>query len=293
LVMPHKKLVKNFVAGSAGGVATILVGQPFDTVKVRLQAMPPVGAPPMYSGMLDCCKRTIARDGFKGLYKGMGASLAIASPLFALFFGGCEIGHWLQKKPGSELTFIQNANAGALAGLLTTVATVPGEHIKCILQVQTSAQGPAKYSSLYDVLKKLYNEGGIKSIYRGTGATLLRDIPSSAVYLAVYEYLKHVFTDQNNKEKLPLGPIMCAGGSAGIASWAVCMPFDVLKSRIQTAPEGAYRNGVRDAYRDLIRADGYAGLFRGFAPIILRAFPTNAACFLCFELTLEMLHLVW
>jgi hypothetical protein len=51
----------------------------------------------------------------------MAAPLAGVSPLFAIFFGGCAIGRWLQQKnPGDEMTFIQNANAGALAGVMTT-----------------------------------------------------------------------------------------------------------------------------------------------------------------------------
>lgn len=35
-----------------------------------------------------------------------------------------------------------------------------------------------------------------------------------------------------------------AGGLAGIANWSVCIPPDVLKSRLQTAPEGKYPGGI-------------------------------------------------
>lgn len=34
-----------------------------------------------------------------------------------------------------------------------------------------------------DVLKHLYKEGGVRSIFRGTGATLARDGPGSAAYV--------------------------------------------------------------------------------------------------------------
>ena len=52
-----------------------------------------------------------------------------------------------------------------------------GERIKCILQVQAmGGSGEAKYKGPMDVVKKLYKEGGIRSIYRGTGATLLRGL---------------------------------------------------------------------------------------------------------------------
>jgi solute carrier family 25 carnitine/acylcarnitine transporter 20/29 len=50
----------NFIAGGVGGVCSVIVGHPFDTVKVRLQTMSS-----SYTGMSDCFKQTIARDGFK------------------------------------------------------------------------------------------------------------------------------------------------------------------------------------------------------------------------------------
>jgi solute carrier family 25 carnitine/acylcarnitine transporter 20/29 len=43
----------------------------------------------------------------------------------------------------------------------------------------------------------LYKEGGIRSIYKGTFATLLRDVPASGVYFATYEWLKKIMADPN------------------------------------------------------------------------------------------------
>lgn len=44
---------------------------------MRLQTMPipAAGTPPLYSGTYDCAKRTIQREGFRGLYKGMSAPI--------------------------------------------------------------------------------------------------------------------------------------------------------------------------------------------------------------------------
>ncbi|KAI0243938.1 hypothetical protein L0F63_005503 [Massospora cicadina] len=53
-------------------------------------------------------------------------------------------------------------------------------------------------------------------------------------------------------------------------------PPDVLKSRIQTCPNDL---GISQAYRDLIKSEGWGGLYRGLGPAMLRAFPANAACF--------------
>ena len=58
--------------------------------------------------------------------------------------------------------------------IISSNTVFPGERIKCILQVQAMGGTEAKYSGPLDVVRKLYREGGIRSIYRGTCATLLR-----------------------------------------------------------------------------------------------------------------------
>ncbi|PAV91054.1 hypothetical protein WR25_01262 isoform B [Diploscapter pachys] len=225
----------------------------------------------------------------------MAAPLVGVSPLFAVFFGGCAVGKWLQQTdPDQEMTFMQNVNSGALAGVFTTVVMVPGERIKCLLQVQQAGNSPSgvHYNGPLDVVKKLYKEGGIRSIYRGTAATLLRDIPASAAYLSVYEYLKKKFSGEGAQRTLSPGATLLAGGLAGMANWSVCIPADVLKSRLQTAPEGKYPDGIRGVFREVIREEGPRALFKGFAPVMLRAFPANAACFFGLELTLSLFRLL-
>ncbi|GMS97254.1 hypothetical protein PENTCL1PPCAC_19429 [Pristionchus entomophagus] len=290
------EVVLNFMAGGVGGMCTVIVGHPFDTVKVRVQTMPmpAPGQKPMFTGALDCCRQTMAKEGFFALYKGMAAPLVGVTPLFAVFFGGCAIGKYIQQKnPEDEMSFLQNANSGAIAGVMTTAVMVPGERIKCLLQVQSAGHAPTgvHYDGPMDVVKKLYKQGGIASIYRGTAATLLRDIPASAAYLSVYEYLKKKFAGEGNAGKLSPGATLMAGGLAGMANWSVCIPADVLKSRLQTAAEGKYPGGLRDVLKEVLREEGPKGLFKGFAPVMLRAFPANAACFFGLELALSFFRM--
>lgn len=64
--------VKYFLSGGFGGICTVIAGHPLDTIKVRLQTMPSVGPNqvPLYSGTWDCAKKTVTKEGFRGLYKG-------------------------------------------------------------------------------------------------------------------------------------------------------------------------------------------------------------------------------
>lgn len=51
--------IRSLAAGAAGGVCAVVVGHPFDLVKVRLQT----AEKGVYKGAMDVVKRTIAREG--------------------------------------------------------------------------------------------------------------------------------------------------------------------------------------------------------------------------------------
>ncbi|XP_054279571.1 mitochondrial carnitine/acylcarnitine carrier protein [Macrosteles quadrilineatus] len=283
---------KYFLSGGFGGVCTVVVGHPFDTIKVRLQTMPrPTnGQLPLYTGTWDCAVKTVKREGFKGFYKGMAAPIAGVAPIFAISFFGFGVGKRLQQSKENEtLTKPQLFYAGAFSGIFTTVIMAPGERIKCLLQVQQDSSGPKKYSGPRDVVRKLYKEGGIRSIYKGTVATLLRDVPASGMYFMTYEWVQELLKPEGSTEFGMLRTIF-AGGMAGVCNWGVGIPADVLKSRLQTAPEGAYPGGLRDVFRQLIREEGVTALYKGCTPVMIRAFPANAACFIGFEFAMKFLN---
>lgn len=119
------------------------------------------------------------------------------------------------------------------------------------------------------------------------------DVPASGLYFLTYEYVKDYAAKEfgTDGSRALLGTIF-AGGSAGIANWAVGMPADVLKSRLQTAAPGTYPNGIRDVFRELMRTEGPMALYKGVTPVMLRAFPANAACFIGFEIAMKFLNYV-
>lgn len=58
------------------------------------------------------------------------------------------------------------------------------------------------------------------------------------------------------------------------------------------APEGTFKRGIRDAFIALMKDEGPKALYKGCIPVMLRAFPANAACFLGFEFAMKLLNLV-
>ncbi|XP_073888277.1 mitochondrial carnitine/acylcarnitine carrier protein isoform X3 [Macaca fascicularis] len=137
--------LKNLLAGGFGGVCLVFVGHPLDTVKVRLQTQPPSlpGQPPMYSGTFDCFRKTLFREGIRGLYRGMAAPIIGVTPMFAVCFFGFGLGKKLQQKhPEDVLSYPQLFAAGMLSGVFTTGIMTPGERIKCLLQMESCSYRP-------------------------------------------------------------------------------------------------------------------------------------------------------
>ena len=288
---------KEFIAGGVGGVCEVISGHPLDTIKVRLQTMPvPVnGDRALYTGTMDCIRKTVSHEGVLGLYKGMATPVAVVTPSFALGFFGYGLGkHWATKyhgDPNRPLSLTDYFWAGAFSGIFTTIAMAPGERIKCLLQIQQGrGSGTKLYSGPMDCARQLYREGGIRSIYKGTVLTLMRDIPASGAYFASYEGFKQLLTPVgHDPDKLSFSSILVAGGIAGICNWVVAIMPDVLKSRYQTAPADACPSMLH-LVRDVLRTEGLRGMYRGFVPVMIRAFPANACCFLGYEVVMKGLN---
>lgn len=287
--------VRNFLAGGFGGTCLVFAGHPLDTIKVRLQTQTylPDGKPSLYNGTFDCAKKIVKNEGFKGLYKGMAAPIIGVTPMYAICFLSFTMGKKLQQKSEDHVfTLKELFLAGNLAGLSTTIILAPGERVKCLLQVQNAnptGAGP-KYSGPNDCVKQLWKQGGIRNLYVGTVATACRDVPSTGMYFMTYEYFQRLLLPEGkSREDLSPARTLFAGGMAGIFNWIVAIPADVLKSKQQTAPAGTY-SGFLDVIRKTISSEGVKGFYKGAAPIMLRAFPANAACFLGYECAMKFLN---
>jgi len=285
--------VRSLAAGGVGGICAVLVGHPFDLVKVRLQT----ADKGVYSSAMDVVRKTLAREGPRGLYAGVSAPLVGVTPMFAVSFWGYDLGKRLVetvsevqvKNNTPQYTIGQISGAGFFSAIPMTLITAPFERVKVLLQIQGQKQlGPGekpKYNGGLDVVRQLYKEGGIKSVFRGSAMTLARDGPGSAAYFATYEYVKRSLSPKdaegNATGDLSLTAVMTAGGAAGVAMWIPVFPVDTVKSRLQSA-EG--RPTIGGTIGGLYKSGGIKAFFPGFGPALARAVPANAATFLGVEL---------
>lgn len=182
-----------------------------------------------------------------------------------------------------DLSYTQYYASGAFAGIANTVLSSPIEHIR--IRLQTQPHGANRlYSGPIDCMKKLSaHEGVLKGLYRGTAVTYLREAQAYGVWFTTFEYLMNSDAKRNNIKRDQVSTLKVAfyGGLAGEALWIASYPFDVVKSKMQTDAfgEGQKYKSMRDCFRQVWRAEGMGGFWRGIGPTLLRAMPVSAGTF--------------
>ncbi|KAG0693754.1 mitochondrial carrier domain-containing protein [Suillus ampliporus] len=292
--------IKDLAAGTAGGIAQVLVGQPFDIVKVRMQT----SAKGTYNGMLHCAGGILKNEGPLAFYKGTLTPLLGIGVCVSIQFGVLEYAkrvftaqNLARGEGGEEGKMLgggQLVIAGVAAGLANGIVSGPVEHIRIRLQTQSNTN--PTYKGPFNAMKKIASEHGIAGLFKGQCVTFLREATGYGVYFLVYEKLvqremtqKGIRRDQIS----PMNPILY-GAAAGYALWAVIYPIDMIKSRMQTdgftPSTGQKYASARDCVRKVWRTEGISAFTRGLGPTLIRSPFANGATFLGFEMASRILY---
>ncbi|KAK4124473.1 mitochondrial carrier [Parathielavia appendiculata] len=290
--------VKDLFSGAAGGVAQVLIGQPFDIVKVRLQTSQ------TYPSALAAATSIYKHEGALAFYKGTLTPLLGIGACVSIQFGAFHAARrWLEerklKRSGTSsaatLGYGEYYCAGAFAGLANTALSSPIEHVRIRLQTQPHGLGERLYSGPWDCVRKLSQSGGLgKGLYRGTSVTLLREAQAYGVWFLTFEWLMNADAARNGVERKQIASWKVAlyGGLAGEALWLASYPFDVVKSKMQTDGFGSAQRykSMRDCFAQTWRAEGARGFWKGIGPTLLRAMPVSAGTFAVVEMTMRAIN---
>ncbi|KAL5575382.1 hypothetical protein UlMin_017081, partial [Ulmus minor] len=255
--MGESSSYKDYVAGVFAGVATVLIGHPFDTVKVKLQKHNTEAHGIKYRNGLHCAGRILRTEGIRGLYRGATSSFVGVSFESSLIFG--IYSQTKQKLQGDSHSSVPQPQviipSAAFGGAIISFVLCPSELVKCRMQVQgTDSMVPlsSRYSSPLDCALKTVKSEGVKGIFRGGFTTLLRESLGNAVFFSVYEYTRyHIHsqlksTSSDHRNLIDVGVGVMTGGLGGIACWCAVLPLDVAKTIIQTSPDKSFtRNPFR------------------------------------------------
>ncbi|KAJ7905179.1 mitochondrial carrier domain-containing protein [Mycena leptocephala] len=272
--------VNELLAGSVGGAAQVLVGQPLDTVKTRAQIAP---------RPMDILMQTVRKEGFFALYKGMASPLLGIAGVNSLLFASYGVSRRIISP--FPLSLPEIALAGSMAGAANAILASPVEMFKVRMQGQ---YGDKSDKRLRVVAREMWAEWGFrKGVMRGYWVTVAREIPAYAGFYTgrrSYEFSKRKFSAKYG-DQLPVWTLLASGSTGGVrlalyihAQSALVMRFDLPED---TPPTGTPVQYIAREVRMILAESGVAGLFRGLSPS--RDIPAAASTFAAFEITREWL----
>ncbi|RHN44480.1 putative mitochondrial carrier protein [Medicago truncatula] len=269
---------KFYVVGAGLFTGVTVALYPVSVVKTRLQVATKGAAE---RNAYSVAKGLLKTDGIPGLYRGFGTVIFGAIPTRIIFLSVLETTKvsafkMLQPFGLSETTQAALANgvAGMTSSLFAQSVFVPIDVVSQKLMVQ-GYSGHAQYSGGIDVARKILRSDGIRGLYRGFGLSVVTYSPSSAVWWASYGSSQRFIwrhLDQGGKydeaspsvQKIML--VQAAGGIiAGATASCITTPLDTIKTRLQVMGNDN-RSSIKQVAKDLIKEDGWKGLYRGFGP---------------------------
>ncbi|XP_061108038.1 mitochondrial glutamate carrier 1 [Conger conger] len=285
---PHNvSLLAKLINGGVAGLVGVTCVFPIDLAKTRLQNQQ--GAR-VYSGLLDCLTQTVKREGYFGMYRGAAVNLTLVTPEKAIKLAANDIFRQHLSRDG-QLPLWGEVLAGCGAGTCQVVVTTPMEMLKIQLQdagrlaiqrpvpvpvpapAPSLAAEPPPRPSATRITLELLRTRGLAGLYRGAGATLLRDVPFSMIYFPLFANLNALGRGErgcqgNAQERAPFLQSFVAGCAAGSVAAVAVTPLDVIKTRLQTLRKGVGEDsyqGIADCTRRILSREGPSAFLKGAA----------------------------
>uniref|UniRef100_A0A8C1MVR4 Mitochondrial glutathione transporter SLC25A40 n=2 Tax=Cyprinus carpio TaxID=7962 RepID=A0A8C1MVR4_CYPCA len=298
--------VQQMIASCSGAIITSLFVTPLDVVKTRLQVQRnpfPKGKcfvycnglmdhvcvcengnskawykkPGHFSGTLDAFIKIIRMEGIRSLWSGLPPTLVMAVPATVIYFTCydqlCAV---LKLRMGDRSDYAPLL-AGAIARVGSVTVISPLELIRTKMQSEKQS-----YRELSAVIQSALHSEGWRSLWRGWGPTLLRDVPFSAMYWFNYEKGKAWLCQYYNSTDPTFAITFTAGALSGSFASVVTLPFDVVKTKRQNMTL-MFSSSTYHLMKRIVAENGVSGLFAGFLPRLIKVAPACAIMISTYE----------
>eukprot|EP01059_Diplonema_ambulator_P027182 TRINITY_DN4495_c0_g1_i2.p1 TRINITY_DN4495_c0_g1~~TRINITY_DN4495_c0_g1_i2.p1 ORF type:complete len:351 (+),score=24.00 TRINITY_DN4495_c0_g1_i2:31-1083(+) len=288
-------------AGLISGMVANILTYPLDFVKVRYIAQDGTGSRAMdgvarFKGVIHAIKKSYSVEGLLPMYKGVGVSLQASSLSWGIYFGTYSyLRNGYQKRLPGVSQSLGNFCSATFAGCVATTITCPLWLIKTRMQLQrgaSSPQGPSveRYRGTFHGLRSIQKTEGFRGWYSGLAPSLLM-VSHGSVQMTLYEGLKSWCSSFH------------AQPGSRLSTWEICFstltskciasmfttPLVVLRIRVQdprnslSETDVRYSQSVIRAFQTIVHREGYAGLYRGLIPTLVRTVPNALVIFLSYE----------
>ncbi|CAJ1953684.1 unnamed protein product [Cylindrotheca closterium] len=261
------ELLVTFAAGASYGMTTVVVGQPLDTIKTRMQGLPSASR----SSSFQVAKDLFFRESIFGLYRG-GLPLFFGGAFMRSaqfgFSGACK--SWLESSFGKT----QNRWMGIFDWQIV-VAGIAGGIGRGIVETPTD---------FFKTRRQVEKEWTLRHVLDGTGVTLARNVSLFSCFVVYLDISKQAcqagyvpsFLMQPSGDGL--SPFAKGAICANLA-WLTIWPLDVLKTQRQS---GNYEG---QSAMQLLKTNLQTGrLFRGVLPGLFRSTIANGSSMVVYEL---------
>jgi solute carrier family 25 (mitochondrial carnitine/acylcarnitine transporter), member 20/29 len=287
----------DFFAGYLSGAIGIVVGNPLDIIKVRLQA----GSTATAGDSSQAIARTPT-----GYLRGAAAPILGYGALNSLLYMSYNRSLNLLEPSIFDPTKLAGVDlskiwlAGAIGGLASWAVSAPSELVKCRAQLVVDGQ-----QSSWTIFKNVLAKDGIRGLYLGGVVTSLRDSIGYGFYFWSYELSKRLLLSrQANPFIAPTTvEVLLSGGIAGVITWVSIYPLDAIKTRVQTQSQvelpGESRpllepvrksSSALQIARSMYRTEGLRAFYSGLGVCSLRAFVVNAVQWYMYETIMSLLR---
>ncbi|CAH9112266.1 unnamed protein product [Cuscuta epithymum] len=260
-------VLKSALAGGLSCALSTSLLYPVDTIKTRVQASS-LTFPQIISKLPDI--------GVQGLYRGSIPAIVGQFSSHGLRTGIFEVSKLLLIKVAPTLPDLQVQSAASFCStFLGTAVRIPCEVLKQRLQA-------GLFDNVGHAIVGTWQQDGLRGFFRGTGATLCREVPFYVAGMGLYAESKKAVQKVLGRELEPWETIGVGALSGGLAA-VVTTPFDVMKTRMMTAPQGRPLS-LSFVTLYILRHEGVLGLFKGAVPRFFWIAPLGAMNFAGYEL---------
>jgi len=142
-----------------------------------------------------------------------------------------------------------------------------------VIRLRLSVQSDLK--GVVDSTISVWQEGGVRALFKGYSPTILSLAPFIAINFAAYDTLKSLSPSPSSVNVLLLG------AAAGLFAQTICYPLDTVRRRMQL--KGKVYTSTANAFTTIWKREGLKGFYRGIVPNAVKVVPNNAIRFVAYE----------
>ncbi|KAI8894432.1 mitochondrial carrier domain-containing protein [Globomyces pollinis-pini] len=306
----NREHAKGFAAGALAACGAVTFTNPWEVVKTRLQlqgelqAKTAVGVNKPYGSAITTFGKIFMNEGVTGLQRGL-----MPAYIYQVFLNGFRLGSYEPLKnyiqfhivdpiagaPNSS-PLIAMVSSGALAGVMGAAIASPFFLIKTRMQAYTKGsaisvghQHTYVEKGTFHSLKFIFQQDGLRGLWRGADASMLRTGVGSSVQLPSYDIIKNYLFKTGYFDKYGGTKSVQLHFAASLGtSLLVCTamnPFDVAMTRMYNQKDGNTYKNVADCIAKTLRYEGITAFFKGYSAHYLRIGPHTILTFMFLEQT--------